>query len=85
MAMTFSEGWNYCPCPYQTETALAQAFPTTGSSALSWTTSDLLKSQMSFSTYYEGYGWFGNLRNILPGEGYKLKLAAGGTTAFPSL
>ena len=52
MAVTFSKGWNYSPCPYQTATSLTQAFPASGPSALAWQTSDLIKSQMSFSTYY---------------------------------
>ena len=51
-AMSFSAGWNYVPCPYLTETSLIQAFPTSGPSARTWETSDLIKSQMMFSTYY---------------------------------
>lgn len=84
MAMQFSSGWNYLPCPYQTQTTLTQAFPASGPSAHTWQTSDLIKSQMMFSTYYEGFGWFGNLQSIMPGEGYKMKLNTAGDAAFPA-
>lgn len=43
---------------------------------------DMLKSQIVFTTYYEGYGWFGNLDGLEPGKGYKLKVKTGGTAKF---
>jgi hypothetical protein len=52
MAMEFAKGWNYLPCPYQTQTSLTHAFPASGPWARAWKTSDLIKSQMMFSTYY---------------------------------
>ena len=81
--MTFTAGWNYVPCPYQQTTSLTRAFPFSGPSSLSYTTADLLKSQVTFATFYEGYGWFGNLKGISPGAGYKLRLERGGRAAFP--
>ena len=32
----------------------------------------------------EGFGWFGNLQSIMPGEGYKMKLNTAGDAAFPA-
>ena len=77
LTVTFTSGWNYVPCPYQVSTALAQAF---GSLALA--TADTLKSQMQFTTYYDGFGWFGQLAGLVPGEGYKMKLASGGVATM---
>ena len=70
LTVTFTPGWNYVPCPYQVSTALGWAF---GSLALA--SGDTLKSQMQFSTYYEGFGWFGQLVSLEPGQGYEMKTA----------
>ena len=69
------------PCPYQSATSLGVAF----GSATFLSTSDTIKSQMDFATYYENFGWFGQLGSLTPGEGYKMKLIAGGGMAFPDV
>ena len=76
----FLEGWNYMPCPFQTTTGLDIGQP-----SLAYTQDDQIKSQTVFATYYDGYGWFGNLNELYPGAGYKMKLATGGDAIFPDL
>ena len=76
----FVEGWNYMPCPFQTTTGLDIGQP-----SLAYTQDDQIKSQTVFATYYDGYGWFGNLNDLYPGAGYKMKLATGGDAIFPDL
>jgi len=78
LAITLAGGWNYVPCPYQSATDLSAGLPT-----VTYTADDLIKSQTVFSTYYDGFGWFGNLNQIAPGEGYKLKCAVGATSEYP--
>uniref|UniRef100_A0A7S3AI73 Uncharacterized protein n=1 Tax=Haptolina ericina TaxID=156174 RepID=A0A7S3AI73_9EUKA len=75
---SFVPGWNYIPCVYQAPATLERAFET----LTTLDTTDTLKSQMQFTTYYSGFGWFGQLSTLVPGEGYKLKLAAGGQGTF---
>jgi len=76
-------GWNYIPCPFQTSTDLAAALPQKPTSN-PYVQDDLMKSQTVFSTFYEGYGWFGNLNTMDPGVGYKLKVATGGSAQYTS-
>ena len=72
------QGWTFLPCPYQTEASLLK-LPT----GVTYSMEDQIKSQFQFSTYYTGYGWFGSLKSIAPGEGYMLKLSgAGGDGTF---
>lgn len=76
--ITLASGWNYAPCPHQTSKALtAGALP-----AVDFTTEDLIKSQTTFATYYDGYGWFGQMSSLEPGQGYMMKLAKGGSATF---
>ena len=76
--ISLEAGWNYVPCPHQQSKALiAGALP-----SITYTQEDLIKSQLTFATYYTGYGWFGQLSTLDPGQGYKMKLAAGGASTF---
>jgi len=36
---------------------------------------DYLKDQAVSTTYFEGFGWFGDLKEMVPGEGYMFKSA----------
>ena len=33
---------------------------------------DQIKSQSQFSTFYAGYGWYGSLTSMVPGQSYVL-------------
>ena len=49
---------------------------------IDFTDGDLIKSQSHFSTYVAGYGWFGTLSLLEPGQGYMFKLASSNTLTF---
>ena len=51
--------------------------------SLNINTFDYIKNQRFSSTYYEGYGWFGDLINLFPNDGYMIKLAEPGTLTYP--
>ncbi|MCF7805295.1 MAG: T9SS type A sorting domain-containing protein [Candidatus Marinimicrobia bacterium] len=44
---------------------------------------DLVKDQVSFAEYAEGLGWIGNLTDMLPGAGYKIRLVTADTLVYP--
>lgn len=46
-------------------------------------TGDLLKNQGKFTQYIEGYGWFGSLLFMYPGEGYMLNTQNSGSFNYP--
>lgn len=46
---------------------------------------DYIKSQTLTATYYDGYGWFGNLLEIDPKEMYMIKLANPATLVFSGI
>ena len=77
--ISITSGWTFLPNPYQSQTPLANALP----SGLALELENQVKSQLSFSFYYPGYGWFGSLASFTPGWGYMLLLAsAGGDATF---
>lgn len=78
-ALTLNSGWNWMPYLPQTSGAIASVMP-----SHVYAGNDLIKSQAQFSTYYEGYGWFGSLTSLEPGVGYMLKVATGGQVRFAS-
>ena len=46
---------------------------------------DCLKSYSAFATYYEGYGWYGDLEVMEPGLGYMLRVANRGSFTYASV
>jgi hypothetical protein len=44
---------------------------------------DYIKNQTSSAIYYAGYGWFGTLSNLLPRDGYMIRLTNPGTLVYP--
>jgi len=77
MAFTLSSGWTWMPMPYQTSVSLAAGLP-----SFDYQGGSNIKSQSTFSEYYDGYGWFGTLTTLEPGVGYRIKVPAGGPTSF---
>jgi len=75
--ITLVGGWNYLPCPYQSPVELSIAMP-----KMTYAEDDMVKSQITFSTFYGEYGWYGTLKDLAPGQGYKLKTAIGGSATF---
>jgi len=71
-------GWNWIGYLPQDIMPLNDAL-----SSLSLVHLDYIKSQISTSTYYESSGWFGELKNMIPTEGYMLKVANAGVLKYP--
>ncbi|MCF8432266.1 MAG: T9SS type A sorting domain-containing protein, partial [Melioribacteraceae bacterium] len=44
---------------------------------------DLIKNQSYFSTYIEDVGWVGSLKEMVPGDGYKLQISQKDTLIYP--
>lgn len=44
---------------------------------------DYIKNQSSSATYYSEYGWFGSLNNLIPNQGYMLRLSYSGILEYP--
>ncbi len=75
-------GWNWigylpgCPSPVAEALSGLTVAPTTG---------DLLKSQRGFAIFDQAAGgWFGSLTQMAPGQGYQLRVAGGGSLAYPT-
>ena len=79
--ITLKQGWNWIGyvenVALEHNTALANM--TTASE------NDFLKSYLNFATYYEGYGWWGELETMEPGQGYMIKVANPGSFTYPSV
>ena len=63
--ITLLPGWNWMVSPVSQNTSINEALtpfePQPG---------DIIKSYRRFAIYIEGYGWFGTLTTLKPGEGY---------------
>ncbi|MDF1572861.1 MAG: HYR domain-containing protein [Bacteroidales bacterium] len=44
---------------------------------------DYIKSQVASATYYDGFGWYGSMKTMHPGEGFMIKVAAPSTLVYP--
>jgi len=71
-------GWNWIGYLPQSSMPISDAL-----GSLTLTQLDYIKSQTSTATYYNGFGWFGSLLTMDPGEGYMLKLANPDTLIYP--
>ena len=76
--IAIAAGWNwigYLPVVSQdVNTALGSLTATMG---------DLIKSQTQFALY-DGTNWVGSLKQLVPGQGYLLFSASGGTLTYPA-
>ena len=77
--VTLNAGWTWLPCPYQASLPLQIAAPT-----FAYGDGDQFKSQSQFTQYYAGYGFFGTLVSLEPGQGYKVHASTGGGATFES-
>jgi len=73
-------GWNWIGFLPQNELDINSAL-----SSLSLTELDYIKNQINSATYFMGYGWFGYLTELVPGEGYMIRLANPGTLIYPDM
>lgn len=75
--LALDRGWNFLPYLHHETKPLASGMP-----AFPYASNDNIKSQAQFSTFYEGYGWFGSMSSLIPGQGYMLKLSSTGVTSY---
>ena len=66
--VTIYNGWTYLGYMASDYMELNEALAN-----LEATDGDIIKNQRAFANYYEGYGWFGSLNMLRPGEGLMYK------------
>lgn len=66
--ITINNGWNYIGFISSANMSVSEAF-----SGFQPQEGDMVKSQVSFAIYYNGYGWYGALNTIAPGTGLMYK------------
>ena len=72
------QGWNWIGYPLDRSLSLDTILASLNIDQL-----DYLKDQVSSTTFYEGYGWFGTMENFVPGNGYMFKKHTPDTMQFP--
>ncbi len=71
-------GWNWIGYLPQCIIPIADALD-----ALNLEAGDYIKNQTESATYYDGFGWYGSLEELTPGEGYMLKKTTGDVLIYP--
>ncbi|MCR5014323.1 MAG: T9SS type A sorting domain-containing protein, partial [Bacteroidales bacterium] len=75
--ITIANGWNWIGYPVSQALDVNDALGN-----MSCTEEDVLKSRNGFTTYIDGYGWWGSLNTLNPGEGYQYQSKASSTVSF---
>jgi uncharacterized protein (TIGR02145 family) len=79
LTVSVKVGWNWIGYPLLTpgtvENVLKEIYPVVG---------DYIKNQTLSNSYYAGSGWFGELNNMVPLDGYMLKTSHTGTLSYTS-
>ncbi|MCR5037047.1 MAG: T9SS type A sorting domain-containing protein, partial [Bacteroidales bacterium] len=66
--ITVAPGWNWIGYVSNTSNSIDNAL-----SSLTSNEDDIIQSRNAFSSYFPGYGWYGDLENMTPGQGYMYK------------
>jgi hypothetical protein len=66
--ITLVKGWNHIGYVSGAEMSVNDALAN-----ITAQQGDMVKSQKSYANYYEGYGWYGSLNTIKPGDGLMFK------------
>ena len=74
--ITVAPGWNWIGYVPNTSNSIDNAL-----SSLTSNEDDIIQSRNAFSSYFPGYGWYGDLENMTPGQGYMYK--SNGTVSQP--
>lgn len=67
-------GWSWIGYPFSFEMSVSEYL-----ASLDQAENDYIKDQVNSATYYDSYGWFGELERMEPGNGYALKVTNAGT------
>ena len=73
-----NSGWNWIGYISLAELPLTQAM-----SSIEPIDNDYIKTQELSASYYEGFGWFGELTQMIPLEGYMFKSGKSGVLIYP--
>jgi uncharacterized repeat protein (TIGR02543 family) len=76
--ISLTNGWNWVGYIENTVMATNDALVN-----LAATDEDIFKSYFSFTTYYEGFGWWGDLEELEPGVGYMLQSSGANSFTYP--
>lgn len=71
-------GWNWIGYLPGESLPIDEALASYGVSDL-----DYIKNQVSSATYYDGFGWYGSMKTMNPGEGFMIKVNAPSTLVYP--
>ena len=74
--ITLKSGWNWIGYPNTETVDISTAF-----NGFTPANNDMVKGRNAYTTYIEGYGWWGTLSALTPGSGYMYK-RNGSTTTF---
>lgn len=77
--ITYGSGWNWIGFIPHVSVSVNDAL----TDITNLETGDLIKSQNKYSQYIAGYGWYGSLLFMNPGEGYMLKTVNSGSFNYP--
>ncbi len=73
-----TEGWNWVGYVQNNIMELNEALVNMPASD-----EDIIKSLNGFAIYYEDYGWWGELQNLQPGQGYMIRSNTSSTFTYP--
>ena len=73
-------GWNWIAFTPQ-----SAMIPSDALASLSPANLDYIKNQTQSATYYNGYGWFGTLTQMMPGEGYMMRMTSPDLLVYPAV
>lgn len=72
-------GWNWLAFTPQVSLPIADAL-----GSLTPAHRDYIKNQTASATYYTGYGWFGTMTSMKPGDGYMMRLTNSDQLVYPA-
>ncbi|MFQ6609703.1 MAG: thrombospondin type 3 repeat-containing protein, partial [Fidelibacterota bacterium] len=75
--LELTSGWNWISYLPACDLSIGSALGSIDGS------SDFVKNQTQFSSYVEGYGWFGSLTTMTVNDGFKLHMLEAGTLTYP--
>jgi len=73
-----TDGWNWIGYIPQNSGAIDLALNTIGDSGI------FIKNQTASAEYYDGFGWYGGLDNMYPGDGYQLQITGEADLVYPN-
>ena len=77
-SIPLNEGWTWIGYLPQMVISISDALQ-----SLTTSEGDLIKNQTAFAIYYNSTGWWGNINNMTPFDGYKIKLTSSDTLIYP--